>query len=56
MDQKYDALDSWREENGLKNSKGQVKHYEGGSEHDATYEALMAYVLEQKKKQENLER
>ena len=51
MDQKYDALDGWREEVGIKNSKGEIKHYEGGSEHDATYEALVAYIKKQKQKE-----
>lgn len=51
MEQKYDALDSWREEVGIKNSKGEVKHYEGGCEWDPTAEAIKAYLEEQKKKE-----
>ena len=43
----YDALDSWREEVGIKNSKGEVKHYAGGCEYDPTAEAIMAYEREQ---------
>lgn len=42
-----DFLDSWREENGMKNSKGEVKHYAGGSEYDPTAEAIRAYMREQ---------
>ena len=48
MDNK-DFLDSWREEVGIKNSKGEVKHYAGGSEYDPTAEAIMAYMREQEK-------
>lgn len=43
----YDALDGWREEVGIKNSKGEVKHYAGGCEYDPTAEAIMAYEREQ---------
>ena len=53
MKENYDALDGWREEIGMKNSRGEVKHYSGGSEHDATYEALVAYIKEQKKKEQD---
>ena len=52
MDQKYDALDSWREEVGIKTSKGEVKHYEGGSEWDPTAEAIKAYLKAQEQKQD----
>lgn len=58
--QKYDALDSWREEVGIKTTKGEVKHYEGGSEYDPTYEALIAYQRSQeakaKQKDQGIER
>jgi len=47
----YDGLDSWREENGMRTTKGTVKHYEGGCEYDPTYEAIKAYEEEQKRKQ-----
>lgn len=43
----YDALDGWREEVGIKNSKGEVKHYAGGCEYDPTAEAIMEYEQEQ---------
>lgn len=43
----YDSLDGWREEVGIKNSKGEVKHYAGGSEYDPTAEAIMEYEREQ---------
>ena len=49
--QKYDGLDSWREEVGIKTTKGETKHYEGGSEYDATADAIRAYNEEQIKKQ-----
>lgn len=52
MDQKYDGLDGWREEVGIKNSKGEVKHYEGGSEYDPTAEAIKAYMEAEKRKQQ----
>lgn len=45
-----DFLDSWREENGIKNSNGEVKHYEGGCEYDATAEAIRQYMLEEERK------
>ena len=45
-----DFLDGWREENGIKNSKGEVKHYAGGCEYDATAEAIRAYLLEEERK------
>lgn len=48
----YDALDSWREENGMKTTKGTVKHYEGGSEYDPTAEAIKAYIEQEKRKQQ----
>ena len=54
-----DFLDSWREEVGIKNSKGEVKHYEGGSEYDPTVEAIKAYLREEelkKKREEELSR
>ena len=51
----YDGLDGWREENGFKNSKGETLHYEGGSEYDPTYEAILAYERQQKLKQEKEE-
>lgn len=50
MNENYDFLDSWKEENGIKNSKGEVKHYAGGSEYDPTAEAIRAYMEEQKRK------
>ena len=50
MDNRYDSLDGWREENGIKNSKGEVKHYAGGCEYDPMVEAIKAYEAEQKKK------
>lgn len=56
MDQKYDALDSWREEVGIKTTKGEIKHYEGGCEYDETAEAIRAYLEAQKKQQEDLQR
>ena len=56
MNHKYDALDSWREENGFKTTTGRTVKYEGGSEYDPTAEALKAYILqkkiEEKQKQE----
>lgn len=45
-----DFLDGWREENGIKNSKGEVKHYAGGCEWDATAEAIREYLLEEERK------
>ncbi len=58
MDQKYDALDTWREEVGIKTTKGEIKHYAGGCEYDATAEAIRAYLEaeKQKKKEEDLQR
>lgn len=50
LNEKYDALDGWREENGIKNSKGEIKKYAGGCEYDPTYEAIIAYEKEQQKK------
>ena len=44
MDQKYDALDSWREEVGIKTTKGEIKKYSGDPEHDPTYDAIVAYI------------
>ena len=56
MNHKYDALDSWREENGFKTTTGRTVKYEGGSEYDPTAEAIKAYILqkkiEEKQKQE----
>jgi hypothetical protein len=49
-DQKYDSLDGWREEVGIKTSKGEVKHYAGGSEYDPTAEAIRAYIEEEARK------
>lgn len=43
----YDALDGWREEVGIKNSKGEVKHYAGGCEYDPMVEAIREYEREQ---------
>ena len=47
---KYDALDGWREEVGIKTTKGEVKHYAGGCEYDPTAEAIMAYMREEEAK------
>ena len=56
MNHKYDALDSWREENGFKTTTGRTVKYEGGSDYDPPAEALKAYILqkkiEEKQKQE----
>lgn len=52
MDQKYDALDGWREEVGIKTTKGEIKHYEGGCEWDPTAEAIRAYMEAEKRKQQ----
>lgn len=49
-DSRYDSLDGWREEVGIKNSKGEVKHYAGGSEYDPTAEAIRAYIEEEARK------
>lgn len=43
----YDPLDGWRDEVNIKNSKGEVRRYAGGSEYDPTAEAIMAYEREQ---------
>ena len=51
----YDGLDSWREENGMKTTKGETKHYEGGSEYDPTYEAILEYERQQKLKKQQEE-
>jgi len=48
-----DFLDGWREENGIKNSKGEVKHYAGGCEWDPTAEAIRRYLEEEKRAKEN---
>lgn len=48
----YDALDSWREENGMQTSRGTIKHYEGGCEYDPTAEAIRAYMEAEKRKQQ----
>ena len=58
MNENYDFLDSWREEVGIKNSKGETKHYSGGSEYDPTAEAIRAYLEaeKQKKQKEDLQR
>ncbi len=57
MDQKYDALDSWREENGIKKPNGERIRYEGGCEDDSTAEAIRRYLQEeQKKKDEGVSR
>lgn len=50
MDQKYDALDSWREEVGIRTTKGEVKYYEGGSEYDPTAEAIRRYMEQERRK------
>lgn len=55
MGKNFDSLDGWREENGIKNSKGEVKKYEGGCEYDATAEAIKAYLAAEAKKQAQLE-
>ena len=52
---KYDSLNGWREEVGIKNYKGEVKHYEGGCEYDPTAEAIMAYMREQEAKNKQKE-
>lgn len=57
MDQKYDALNSWREENGIKKPNGERIRYEGGCESDPTAEAIRRYLQEeQKKKDEGVSR
>ena len=48
MNHKYDALDSWREENGFKTTTGRTVKYEGGSEYDPTAEAIKAYIMQKK--------
>ena len=50
----YDALDSWREENGMQTTKGVVKHYEGGCEYDPTAEAIRAYIENEKRKEKKV--
>lgn len=47
---KYDSLDGWREEVGIRTTKGEVKHYAGGCEYDPTAEAIRAYMAEQERK------
>lgn len=47
---KYDSLDGWREEVGIRTTKGEVKHYAGGCEYDLTAEAIRAYMAEQERK------
>lgn len=46
MDNK-DFLDGWREEVGIKNSKGEIKHYEGGCESDPTADAIREYMRQE---------
>lgn len=48
----YDFLDGWREEVGIKTRKGEVKCYAGGSEYDATAEAIRAYMEHEKRQKE----
>lgn len=50
MGSNYDSLNSWKEENGMKTSKGEIKHYAGGSEYDPTAEAIRSYMEEQKRR------
>ena len=53
MNHKYDALDSWREENGFKTTTGRTVKYEGGSEYDPTAEAIKAYIMQKKMEEKN---
>ena len=50
MDDRYDSLDGWRKEVGIRTSKGEVRHYAGGCEYDPTAEAIMEYEREQARK------
>ena len=54
--ERYDSLDGWRQEVGIKTSKGEVKHYAGGCEYDPTAEAIMAYEREQEAKRKAAEK
>ncbi len=47
VDQTYDSLRGWREENHIGVDE-KTPHYAGGSEYDATAEAIMEYEREQK--------
>lgn len=48
--ERFDSLDGWRQEVGIKTSKGEVRHYAGGCEYDATAQAIMEYEREQARK------
>lgn len=52
----YDSLDGWREEVGIKTSKGEIKHYAGGCEYDPTAEAIRAYMQEEERKKQQAEK
>lgn len=56
IDERYDSLDGWRKEVGIKTSKGEVRHYAGGCEYDPTAEAIMAYEREQEAKRKAAEK
>ena len=49
-DKRFDSLDGWRQEVGIKTSNGEVRHYAGGCEYDATAQAIMEYEREQARK------
>lgn len=51
----YDSLDGWREEVGIKTSKGEIKHYAGGCEYDPTAEAIRAYMQEEERNKQSEE-
>ena len=55
MKKYYDYLDGWREDVGIKNSKGEVKRYEGDSEYDPTAEAIKANIREEERRKKEQE-
>jgi hypothetical protein len=56
INQKFDGLNSWREETGKKNDNNVFKRYEGGSEYDYTVEVLKQYYKEKPPKEKTPER